>query len=53
MEIWLKVDNWNPDILPEQDGFSLVPESNEYNNVFGPVAPEFFLYLPLILERHP
>jgi hypothetical protein len=50
-EIWLKVDNWDPAVAPYPDASGWVPESNEYNNVYGPITPETELFLPLIMRR--
>jgi uncharacterized repeat protein (TIGR01451 family) len=48
-EIWLKVDNWDPDEVPYPKDYGLVPESNEYDNVTG-VRPKLVFYLPLFLS---
>ena len=50
-KIWLKADNWDPAVAPYPDGSGWVPESNEYNNVYGPITPETELFLPLIMRR--
>ncbi len=52
-EIWLKVDNWDPDRYeyPFPDEFGLVPEYDEYDNVRGPIMPWEFVYLPLMLRN--
>lgn len=49
-EIWLKVDNWDPDADPYPEDFGLVPESKEDDNVDGPVVPGYDVFLPLILQ---
>jgi uncharacterized repeat protein (TIGR01451 family) len=50
--LYFKVDNYacpGSDCAPSFGQRGLVPESNEFNNVFGPViTPQFKLYLPLI-----
>jgi hypothetical protein len=56
--LYFKVDNWNcagdplhPPCLPDTAQHGLVPESNESNNVFGPVRPLTPVsYLPLIVR---
>jgi len=48
-EIWLKVDNWDPDADPYPADYGIVPESNEFDNVTG-VRPHLVFYLPLLLS---
>jgi hypothetical protein len=51
-EIWLKVDNWDPEAAPFPEVYGLVPESNEYDNVYGPVVQGYNIYLPMVLRGH-
>jgi uncharacterized repeat protein (TIGR01451 family) len=50
-EIWLKADNWDPNTPPNPDGFGLVPEFNEYDNVYGPFTLDYDIYLPLLFRN--
>jgi hypothetical protein len=50
-EIWLKIDNWDPGDFRFTATLGLVPEYNEFDNVFGPVTPGYDLYLPLLLRN--
>ncbi len=49
--IWLKVDNWQEGAPPYPAEYGLVPESNESDNVFGPIVsnPTF---LPVVMRRY-
>ena len=49
-EIWLKVDNWDPDADPFPADYGIVPESNEFDNVTR-VRPRLVFYLPLLLSN--
>jgi uncharacterized repeat protein (TIGR01451 family) len=51
-EIWLKADNWKPGVDPYPDDFGVVPEFNEFDNVFGPVTPPSGIYLPIVLRNY-
>ncbi len=44
---YVKVDNFKED--PSRP-YSLVPEYEEYNNVFGPVYPPYNTFLPLVIR---
>jgi uncharacterized repeat protein (TIGR01451 family) len=46
--LYVRVDNQGETGRP----FGYVPECNEFNNVFGPVRPSSFLYLPVVLKNH-
>jgi uncharacterized repeat protein (TIGR01451 family) len=57
--LYFKVDNWNCAVgtpcIPDNAQHSLVPESDEYNNVFGPLpvpGPPNRLFLPLVAKNH-
>jgi uncharacterized repeat protein (TIGR01451 family) len=49
-DVWLKVDNWDPDEPPYPESYGLVPESEENDNVFGPFVPLPPVYLPVIVR---
>jgi hypothetical protein len=49
-ELWIKVDNWDPDALPFPADYGVVPETNEYDNVKGPIFPGQHLFLPIIID---
>lgn len=51
-EIWLKVDNWDPDEPPRPEEFGLVPESEENDNVFGPFVPRPPVFLPILMHNY-
>jgi uncharacterized repeat protein (TIGR01451 family) len=58
-ELWIHADNWDPSNLPPWPveygpvpPYGQVPESNEFDNVFGPVLPPSYLYLSLIVKNH-
>jgi uncharacterized repeat protein (TIGR01451 family) len=55
--VYFKVDNYacpGTTCLPPGSQGGLVPESNEYNNVTGPVlVPRYAVYLPLIRKSRP
>jgi hypothetical protein len=52
-QVWFKVDNWPRDeLFPGDNGH--IPESNERDNVFGPVTVASFaasnIYLPVVIR---
>jgi uncharacterized repeat protein (TIGR01451 family) len=47
--LYVRLDNSGPN--PERP-YGLVPEYNELNNVFGPVALGYGVYLPVVLSNH-
>jgi len=51
-DMWLKIDNWDPSADPFPDAYGLVPEFNEFDNLYHlfPGGPR--LYLPLFLLSH-
>jgi hypothetical protein len=50
--MWLKIDNWGTRAdLAKAPEYAFVPESDEYDNVFGPVYPPSHLYLPLVVKE--
>jgi hypothetical protein len=49
-ELWLKVDNWDPNADPFPADYGVVPETNEYDNVKGPIFPGQHLFLPIIMN---
>jgi uncharacterized repeat protein (TIGR01451 family) len=51
-EIWFKVDNWDPEASPFPAEFGLVPEYDEYDNVFGPITLPYNHYLPIVVRNH-
>jgi hypothetical protein len=50
-ELWLKVDNWDPDAPPYPAESGLVPEYNEFDNVRGPVVPGYDIFLPMFFIK--
>ncbi len=54
--LFFKIDNYNcpePVCAPSSGQRGLVPESDEENNVFGPVTvPRFQVYLPLVSTKN-
>ncbi|HLF28746.1 MAG TPA: DUF11 domain-containing protein [Anaerolineae bacterium] len=58
--LYFKADNWDcvtgDPCLPSNSPFGLVPESDEYNNVYAVVVPDrsnIRVYLPVVLKRSP
>ncbi|HZY41979.1 MAG TPA: hypothetical protein VFF59_08260, partial [Anaerolineae bacterium] len=53
--LYFKIDNYACPVstcAPSSGLRGLVPESNEENNVFGPVTvPRFKVYLPLVTKK--
>jgi hypothetical protein len=49
-KLWIKIDNWDPNADPFPAEFGLVPEINEFDNVAGPVTPDYHLFLPVIMN---
>jgi hypothetical protein len=47
IDIWLKVDNWDPEDFPYPTNFGYVPENNEFDNVYQYLRP-YKLNLPMI-----
>jgi uncharacterized repeat protein (TIGR01451 family) len=51
-KLWLHTDNWDPEYIDYEVAlYGKVPESNEYDNVFGPVTRPYFVYLPVVLKN--
>jgi uncharacterized repeat protein (TIGR01451 family) len=50
-ELWLHTDNWDPNTWPWPAEYGMVPEFNELDNVYGPVTPSQYLYLPVIMRK--
>jgi hypothetical protein len=50
-EFWLHTDNWDP-VNYDIALYGRVPESNEFDNVFGPLTRPYYVYLPVTIKNH-